>query len=112
MWALSRINDGGIATTVRAMLAWLGLDVIRACRAGCPRRFDEPLTLSETCGSKLISVQLAAWKRIDGEAVAPSSPLIAALTESGLQLVGLSANPLRSSAILTNRVRSGIPSWI
>src|SRR4051812_22906596 len=101
MWLLSRISDDGILTMVRSMFASLGLAVTSACRAGWPRRFEEPLTLSESFGSNGRSVQLAAWKRIDGEALAPSSPPIAALTENGLQLVGLSAKPGRSSAILT-----------
>src|SRR4051812_7173470 len=102
MWSLSRISDDGIWTTVRAMFASFGLAVTSACSAGCPRRFDDPLTLSEILGPKARSVQLAAWKRIDGEASAPSSPTIFAPTEKGSQLVGLSAKPGRSSAILTN----------
>ena len=56
-----------------------------------------------------------SW-RPGSASTARRSPLrrrsIVAPTENGSQLVGLSAKPGRSSAILTKRVRSGIPSWI
>ena len=97
MWSLSRNSVGGRVTAAWAMLASPGLAFRRAKKAGLPPRRVAPLSLKASFGLKPRSEQLAAWKRLEGDAEESSAgltksapvPRRSVVIAKGSQLVGL-----------------------
>src|ERR1700729_717275 len=92
MCSLSMISVDGRPTEVLAIPASPGPALRTAVRAGVCVRFMPPENRSASLGPNGIEPQLATWKCSARLATAPWSPVTLAVTENGLQLVGLSAN--------------------
>jgi hypothetical protein len=71
-----------------------------------------PLVDAVSFGANASPAQSPTWNGTERYELAPSSPVRAPVTASGLQFVGLNVKPGRSMSTLTCRISNGIPSMI